>query len=715
MSAPLIALTALAVVAAAPPESADDANRTVVTPSRGGTTSQFDTDRMVHVVGEAELLEAQPLDGPAAVAELPGVFLQRTHRGAGTPFLRGMAGPQNLILVDGVRYNLSTFRTGPNQYAALVDPLALRAVELVMGPGSVLYGSGAMGGTLHYLTADPPREDGPLLRSVLRFASADLGLESSLLAGGRYGAFGGWVGGSVRRHDRLRSGGGDRVPLSGYLQGDWRGKVLVELDDHWQLSGLYLGSRLDDAARVDNLGKGEVRLYDNEDHLTLWRVRRHERRGALRELQLTGAYHRLAERVDRFNCAKSDAGSVVDEAACLTLADEAVQKKRVDQDLTQSIQLQLTADVRLLQDLLRITGGVEAQIDFVQSRREKAAAPEFDFELAERGNFSDSSRYTTADAFLWLEGRPLVFPYIELVLEGGARISHTRASAPDVPDLGNVEYDHTGPAFGAGVRALLFQFANVYVSWAQGFRAPNLQETTVLGDTGTNFEVPNGALGPERSDTVEVGLKVHLPIVRARTSYFHTILSDAIVREDTTWQGASEVDGKQVVHRVNAEEAILDGFEIDVELGPFEGVTLSANLGWLQGDVTHVGGLREPIRREPPLHGRMGIRWDAPPEWAGYWVGAWLDWAAPQERLSSGDRQDLRICQDPSEPGQTLGDACAGSPGWVTVSLGGGIVPVDGLHLGMVVHNLLDADYRPHGSGFDAPGIDVRLTARYDL
>ena len=704
----------LASLLQAPPARADgpDTYRTVVTPSRGAA-SEFDQDRSVHVVDDEALLTEQPADGPAAIAELPGVFLQRTHRGAGAPMLRSFIGPQNLILVDGVRYNQATFRTGPNQYAALVDPLSLRAIEVVLGPSSALYGSGALGGVINYLTLDPPGEDGVAMRSLLRFASADLATESSAFVAARHGGVGAAVGASIRRHDRLRSGGGGRVPLSGYLQSDWRGKVAVDLDDGWVLTGSYLGSLLNDAGRVDNLGKGEVRLYDNEDHLTYWRFERRDR-GWLREVQLTGSYHRLRERVDRTNCPTDAAGSVLDPAACLTLSDDVATKRRATLDIVQTLGVQLTADVRLFDDLLRITGGAETYVDFVESHRQDAAAPDFTWQDKPRGNFSDGSRSAMVDAFVYAEGRPVADTgTFELVLEGGARVSYTSAHAPEVPGLGDVDYQDVGPSFGAGVRALLFGVSNVYVSWAQGFRAPNLQETTVLGDTGTNFEVPNDALGPERGDTVEVGARLHLPWIRAGAAYFHTILSDAIVREDTTWQGASEVDGKQVVRRVNATEAIYDGLEVSAELGPFRGVSFVGNVSWIQGDVQSADGTSEPIRREPPLSGRLGVAWQS--QWAGFHMGAFVDWAAPQRRLASGDRGDLRICQDPDAPGATLGDACEGTDGWASVSIRAGLAPVEGLRVEVAVHNLLDARYRYHGSGLDAAGVDARVSVRYEL
>ncbi len=102
---------------------------------------------------------------PQTLREEPGILVQQTTSAQGSPTIRGFTGSANAYLIDGVRFNLSSWRGGPSQYLAWVDTASVDRLEVVRGPGSVQYGSDALGGTINVLTARPAfpalgREDG---------------------------------------------------------------------------------------------------------------------------------------------------------------------------------------------------------------------------------------------------------------------------------------------------------------------------------------------------------------------------------------------------------------------------------------------------------------------------------------------------------------------------------------------------------------------------
>lgn len=684
--------------------------RTVITPTRQQTT-EFDTDRNVFVVDQAVLEDQLPVDVPDAMQDIPGALIQRTNRGASAPVLRGLIGPQNLILIDGLRFNNSTFRTGPNQYLALIDPMALDSVEVVLGPGSVLYGSDAMGGVINLRPRATPTRVGLWGRALGQFATVDLTTTLSLDGGGKIGPFSAYLGGSFRDHGALHiPSSTETVPLSEYQQRDLRARFDVDLGEGWTLAGSYLANGTEDAGRIDQLGRGDVRLYDNTDHFAYVDTR-FSGTDWLHGARIALVYHRTTEVARRTTCKTLADKTVADIDLCGDLSDIVATKKRTNDDTVDTIGALLTATAGLFDDRLLMTVGAETYTDFVGSSQKDAnkADDGYSFKQAARGSFSDDSRYTLADGFFFAEGRPLEIPDIgNLSLTAGVRVSYVNSEAPEVPDLGTVSYDHVGVVATGGARFLFQNRYNLYANFSQGFRAPNLQETTVLGDTGSTFEVPNDDLSPEKSNSIEVGFKMHREWMRWVVGFHYTWIADFIDRENATLDGQSEIDGKPVVRRINAGEAKYLGIESSIEIGPFLGISVFGTVGWLKGDVTDKDGNEKPARRVPPIQGIGGVRYEALDDRLS--VEVYARWAATQDRLHPDDESDLRICEDPKRPGILLAD-CSGTDGYVVPGLRAKYRISELAKVFAQFENLSDSAYRVHGSGTDSPGINAEVGA----
>ncbi|MCB9737780.1 MAG: TonB-dependent receptor [Deltaproteobacteria bacterium] len=707
--------------------AAETTDPIVVAPRRSGQP-RFEAPASVERVDGRRGREMGARTAPEMLEESTGVAVQATNRGAGAPILRGLIGPSNLLVVDGLRYHQSTWRTGPNQYLATLDPSTFGAIEVVLGPASVTYGSGAMGGVLAVVPLQLPKGDGYGAQASLRLSSADLATEAWGQASYRKGALGVTLGGGYRRFGELRTGGGETAPISDFGQVGYTLRLGYDLGKRTELRVSWLGSRIDDAGRADQIDKADMRWYDNADDMG-WIELRHRGTGMLDSVRVAASMHRSDETVDRLRCKVSDI--TAERASCIEAGramhdDESVapsgplQRQNQNQDTVLTLGGLLQASLKPLagarrDDLLLDVGG-ELWSDGVgvsTARERRTDKDDWTWADASRGNFSEGSRWTELGAFARAEYKLTKIGGGTLWLDAGGRFAHFRAHAGDVPGLGDIDYVASG-AVGSGALRLLMPTWMAYASFAQGFRAPNLQETTTLGDTGSTFEVPNADLGPERSNSVELGARTRLARLELHGALWYSQLTDAIDSREVPASefgdfgiDAGAIGSKPVRQRINAAGATLFGAQLagTLRLGA---LSPWARLAWMQGDVEQDDGSTVPYRRIPALSGAAGLRW----EQGDLRIEAFTRFAATQDRLHPSDESDLRICADPDAPGKTYKDggaSCPGTPGWADVGLRAGYRFSRNLRLDAVARNLLDQNYRVHGSGFDAPGIGGSL------
>jgi outer membrane cobalamin receptor len=150
----------------------------VVTAQRS-PKSRFSTPEAIELIYEKDIRSRQSRTTPEALAAVPGVFVQKTNHGGGSPFIRGLTGNQTLLLIDGIRLSNATFRYGPNQYFNTIDLFSLEKVEILRGSGSVQYGTDALGGTIQAFSRNVAFSEKPDFGGVLLLRGATQGMEQS--------------------------------------------------------------------------------------------------------------------------------------------------------------------------------------------------------------------------------------------------------------------------------------------------------------------------------------------------------------------------------------------------------------------------------------------------------------------------------------------------------------------------------------------------------
>ncbi len=148
---------------------------TVVSASRFEEKAK-DIAQQVQVIDAKELAFVS-LQTTADVLQNSGnILVQKSQLGGGSPIMRGFEGNKVLMVVDGVRMNNAIYRGGHLQNSITLDNSLLDKVEIVYGPGSVVYGSDALGGVMHFHSKKPLLADTGKLRlhvnAFTRYSSA---------------------------------------------------------------------------------------------------------------------------------------------------------------------------------------------------------------------------------------------------------------------------------------------------------------------------------------------------------------------------------------------------------------------------------------------------------------------------------------------------------------------------------------------------------------
>ena len=666
------------------------------------------------VIGEKRIAEMQPQSFPEALKEIPGVFIQQTAHGQGSPFIRGFTGFRNLALIDGIRLNNSVFRDGPNQYWSTIDALSLSSIEVVKGQGSVLYGSDAIGGVVNaitsgpiYLERTPPApvsgksakgaapvvpDSGPYVTggSSVRYASAEDSwtgrVEGSVSETERYGLHVGVTGSTF---GDLRAADVGRLPKTGYDEWGVDGKLEWFLDQDTKLTLAHNQFHQDGVWRTHRtiyavpfagtaVGNEKEHFFDQDRYLTYLRLEG-DADGAVDHYRLTLSHHRQSEDLFR---------------------TRANGNRSVDSFTVDAWGLDLVLESK--SPIGHLTYGASYYLDVVDSSTVSTSAAGVT-KNALQGPVGDDSLYHLASAFV--QDEIALGDRFDLTL--GARYTYAAA------DIGRFADPESGRARGlseswqdvSGSVRLLYKADDAgklkfFTGASQSFRAPNLSDLSRL-DTARSNEIETAApsLDPEKFLTGEVGVRWDGERSGLSLSLFHTDIQDMIVRSPT----GRVIDGLNEVTKLNAGDGYIQGIEVGGRWEFVRGFTVFGTVAVQDGEVdgfpeSTTKKQTEPVSRMLPLTGLVGLRWDSPER--RFWLEGNVQLVDRQDRLSASDMRDTQRIP----PG--------GTPGYTVATVRGGWRVNDLLTLTASVENFTDESYRIHGSGVNEPGTNFILGAQ---
>lgn len=669
---------------------------TVVTASGGFAQEKFWTPASIYSLDSAEL-RARARTMSEALTSLPSVHTQQTAHGQASPYIRGLTGYHNVLLVDGVRLNHSAMRSGPNQYWSTVDHYAIDRLELLAGPQGVLYGTSAVGGVVQALSLDPrfAAEGGSIAqgRAFLRWSSAEASFTGRLEGEFANENWNLQVGQTLATYGDLR--GGSEVGTQNNTGYDFAGtnlKLTRRLGDDARVIFGVQRVKMDDVPRthktIDGVSWGGLEpgseIYRNHDQIReLWYLRTEwEGSGGWADAgEVTLSLHRHEETRDRMK----GSGGVA------TGGD--YQGFDVDD-------LGLTA--RFEADGAwgdRWAYGAEIHRESVDSFKRRYDANRMFTSTDIQGPVAADARYTTLAAYLQNEV-PLddAWSLISGLRAERIEVDVDRTEDPDtgLPTAFTRSYDSVV----GSVRALYAaSSAQVwYGGLSQGFRAPSLYDLTSLDETSVS-ESPDFDLEPEHFLQAELGGRGRSGAISWEGAVYNTWVSDMIVRNPEASTGGD-------VLKENSDGWIR-GIEASLAYAWTSEWSTELSASWMDGEIDQrlpapgAQQVRRPITRLMPLQARLTQVYQ--PEAAQWWAEGYV-WAVDnQDKLSLRDERDSRI---PDTDGDGFSD---GSPGYTIVGLRAGWPVAEQALLTVALENVGDVDYRVHGSGINGPGLNLIL------
>lgn len=678
---------------------------------------------MVDILEDNVLMESTGFSAADILEETGNILVQRTQGGGGSPILRGFEANKILLVVDGVRLNNAIYRNGHLQNSITIDNSILERTEVIFGPTSIMYGSDALGGVIHYYTKDPQLgSDSTTLfdaQAYMQYASAMNGITGHLdftVGKKRWASI---TSITYKELGDIRMGNwrdptlGSWGELMHYMdQVDGVDSTLINDNPHIQLNTGY--SQMDILQKIRYTPSQYMDWILNMQYSTSSDIHRFDKLNDYSgdNLKYAQYYYGPQNRflVSLKNVLKKD--NPVFTNMTTLVAFQKIDEDRYSRKFRNEELLTQQEDVMVFNlnlDMVKIWGakhklhyGAEVSHNLVDSEAWYANILTGDRQTAQ-------TRYPEGGSQTWSASVYTSYKWImheKLVLNMGARYNYgTLYSAFDNPML---PYDEISINHGAlsGSMGLVYSPSDRWrlnAILSSGFRNPNVDDYGKVRAKEDYVTVPNPDLSPEYTYNAELGINRFIEdYMKIQLVGFYTYLDNAIVRTGYQLNGEDSLyyDGDQyrITANYNAGEAYIYGASMGIIAKLNTNISLSGTINYTKGynisdDV--------PLGHIPPLFGRTSLSYRKSRFFLDtYFV--YQGWKTTEDFSPFGEDNE--------------GEAMEyGFPSWWTANIKVGFGAWKYLDFMLAVENLFDQFYKPYASGISAPGRNFIITARFSL
>lgn len=673
----------------------------------------------------SEIELASPQTSADLLESTGQVYMQKSQLGGGSPMIRGFATNRLLLTVDGVRMNSAIFRSGNLQNVISVDPLMVQSAEVILGPGSVVYGSDAIGGVVNFYTLKPKFSfNGGTSFSgniYTRFSTANnentvhadlnIGRENwAFRSGITYSDFGDLRMGEHGPDDYLRLDYAERQngidvmlknedPLvqkpTGYDQINLLQKIKYMPSKDWDFNLGLVYSNTSDLPRYDRLYRkrdGVLRSAEWYYGPQTWflgnlNINHRSNSEFYDKLQFTGAYQFFGEsRNDR------NFGDPI-----LFTTEENVDAYSINLDFEKDF-----SQSKLFYGFEYVLNNINSEGSFRNIETSETG------ETASR--YPDGSKWQSLAIYSSYQWKLTE----DFSIQSGIRYNHILVDASFDDRFYNFPFEKANISTGALTGSLGLNWRqNDFIGWRLGlstaFRAPNIDDIGKIFDSEPgSVVVPNPGLKPEYAYNAELGADFNFSDnIRLGLTGYYTYLNNAMVRRDFNLNGVTEIDYQGEPSKVqaiqNVANAYVYGLEAGLEVDFSVALRLKSQFSYTHGEENE-GGKYVPLRHAAPMFGNTHLIWnkrrlkfDLFAEYNGQFN---FEDLAPGEQ----DKPYLYALDNNENPY---------SPAWYTLNLTGQYRLNANWLATVSVENITDQRYRTYSSGIAAAGRNLIIALSY--
>ncbi len=689
--------------------------------------SKAEIPNKIASISASEIEQYNPQTTADLVGTSGGVFIQKSQMGGGSPMIRGFSANRILLVIDGIRMNNAIYRSGNLQNIISIDANAIENTEIIFGPGSVIYGSDALGGVMSFNTLKPKlstKKGADLSGKIMsRFSSANFEktVHGTFNLGGKKWA--GLVSSTFSGFDDLKMGSNGRdeyLRPEFVLQGGFDGtdKIVASENPKVQTYTQYYQFNFLGKLRYRPNEKLEINVSGNHSQTSV--IPRYDRLIVYKNDKLRhGEWYYGPQILTLFSGQlKYESDCVLFDKLSFLSAYQDYTESRYDRSLNSAIRNGRQEDLSIFSVNLdfdktfneqnELFYGFESYINNINSAGStKNLLNDETTPIPSR--YPDDSKYGSTAAYLSYK---LNFTN-KVILQAGFRYTHTWLNGEFKPEDYNFPFD----GFDMKNSALIGNLGIVWhptqewqlnTSFSSGFRSPNIDDVAKVFDSEPgNVVVPNPELKPEYARNIEIGIiRSFAGKASIELTAFYTRLNDAMVRRNFTLNGQDSIlyDGvkSKVEALVNADAANIYGGTVSFEY-------LFTSSFRTRNDFTITNGEDSdgyPVRHAPPLFGSSHLIYENQKLFIDLFTN--YNGKLDYEELAPSE-QEKPYMYATDENGNPF------SPAWWTINMKFNYKLTPQIALGGGVENMLNTRYRTYSSGIVSPGLNFifSINARF--